>query len=100
MTSNILSPIQVFHDDPDAPWVVEHTQEISDDFLEHAKALREASSAPAGDYHQIASIPTIVVEQWMREGFNIFDQNVDAREIVKRLRAENLDAFLTTNKRI
>jgi hypothetical protein len=49
---------------------------------------------------KVASIPAVVVEKWMREGFNILDQNIDGREIVKRLKAENLDAFLTTDKGI
>jgi hypothetical protein len=36
----------------------------------------------------------------MREGFNIWDKNVTAKEIVARLKLENLDAFLTTTKNI
>jgi hypothetical protein len=99
MTQLIL-PYQTFKDDPDAPWVVEHNQEITDEFLETNKEKRDASSAPSNDYHQLASIPTVVVEKWMREGFNIFDENVTPREIVARLKRENLEAFLTSNKRI
>ena len=53
-----------------------------------------------GDFERIASIPTVVVEKWMREGFNIWDKNVKASEIVARLNKENLQAFLTTTKRI
>jgi len=53
-----------------------------------------------GDFHRVASIPTVVVEKWMREGFNIWDKNVKASEIVSRLKAEHLDGFLTTTKRI
>jgi hypothetical protein len=26
------------------------------------------------NFHRIASIPTVVVEKWMREGFNIWGQ--------------------------
>lgn len=100
MTPTLLSPIHVFHDDPDAAWTLQHSQEITDEFLAHNKALRDASSARSGDYHQIASIPTVVVEKWMREGFNIFDNNVKASEIVARLKTEGLTDFLTTNKRV
>ena len=53
-----------------------------------------------GDYHRVASIPVVVVEKWMREGFNIWDKNVKASEVVARLKSENLDAFLTTTKSI
>ena len=49
---------------------------------------------------RVASIPTVIVEKWMKEGFNIFDQNVDGKDIIKRLKAEGLDAFLTTEKSI
>lgn len=99
-TNNLIIPSVDFLDDPDNEFVIQHSQEITDDFLARNKAARDASSAKAGDYHQVASIPTVVVEKWMREGFNIFDENVKASEIVARLKAENLDAFLTTNKRI
>ena len=46
----------------------------------------------------VAQIPTIVVEQWMREGFDIFRGEHSAADIVKRLKRENLHAFLTTEK--
>lgn len=99
MTELIL-PNQTFHDDVDAPWVVQHTQEITDDFLDFTKAARDASKAPAKDLHQVAAIPTIIVEKWMREGFSLFDPNITASEIVARLKSEGLDDFLTTTKRV
>lgn len=79
---------------------IKHTQTITDEFLKGNAEKRNASYKPAGDFHQMASIPTSVVEKWMREGFNIFDKNTTAKEIVDRLRAENLQAFLTSNKRL
>jgi hypothetical protein len=51
-----------------------------------------------GEFHRVASIPTVVVEKWLREGFNIWEAS--GPEIVKRLKAENLDAFMATEKRI
>jgi hypothetical protein len=47
---------------------------------------------------RVASIPTVVVEQWLREGFNIWEAT--GPEIVKRLRDQNLDGFMATEKRI
>ena len=77
------------------------TQVIPQQFLDSLAEHRNATSGRrAGEYMRVASIPTVVVEKWMREGFNIFDKNVDGREIVKRLKNENLDAFLTTEKSI
>ena len=47
---------------------------------------------------RVASIPTAVVEKWMREGFNLWE--ADGKEIVRKLKAEHLDMFLATEKRI
>ena len=78
-----------------------HTQEISKDFLASLKEQRDASKGKReGDFMRVASIPTVIVEKWMREGFNIMTGEHTASEIVKRLRAENLEAFLTTEKSV
>ena len=47
---------------------------------------------------RVASIPVIVVEQWMREGFNIYEAT--PQEIVKRLKDQNLEGFMATEKSI
>ena len=81
--------------------VRKHTQEIPTQFVDQLKAERDnSSSVREGEFMKVASIPTVIVEKWMREGFNIFDKNINGKEIVKRLKAENLDAFLTTDKRV
>ena len=88
--------------DQDADGVFrKHTQNITQDFLDDIKEQRNASTErKEGEFMRVASIPTVVVEKWMREGFNILDPNVNGKEIVRRLKAENLDAFLTTDKQI
>lgn len=101
MTELIDPIITLKEDDTDAPLVVKREQQIPQSFLDRLKVERDASSNQRmGDYHRVASIPTVVVEKWMREGFNIWDKNVKAADIVARLKKENLDAFLTTTKRI
>ena len=79
-----------------------HTQEIPQWHLDALKEQRNNSTAaPEGEFMRVASIPTVVVEKWMREGFDILsDKNITGADIVKRLKAENLDAFLTTEKSI
>ena len=78
-----------------------HTQQLSNDFLTRIKEQRDASkSKREGEFMSVAQIPTIVVEQWMREGFDIFSGEHSASEIVKRLKQQNLDAFLTTEKSV
>jgi hypothetical protein len=78
-----------------------HTQDIPQHFLDDLKELRDQSSSRReGEFMRVASIPAVVVEKWLREGFNVLDPNVNGKEIVRRLKAENLDAFLTTEKSV
>ena len=78
---------------------VKKEQNIPDEFLRTNYAQRVASSnAPMGNYHRVASIPVIVADKWMKEGFNIYDGSVTPQEIIKKLKSENLEGFLTSNK--
>jgi hypothetical protein len=79
--------------------VRKHTQNITQAFLDDLKDSRNASKdTKAGELMRVASIPVSVTEQWAREGFNIYE--VTGKEIIKRLREQNLDYFLATEKRI
>lgn len=78
-----------------------HTQQISQSFLDNVAEQRNRSREQREkEFMSVAQIPTIVVEQWMRDGFDIFSGEHSAAEIVKRLKRENLDAFLTTEKSV
>jgi hypothetical protein len=78
-----------------------HTQHLSNQFLNSLKDQRnESTKHREGEFMRVASIPTIVVEKWMREGFDVFSGEHSAADIVKRLKAENLEAFLTTEKSV
>jgi hypothetical protein len=101
MTSELINPDITFENDSDNALVIKNQQQIPQSFLDRLKTSRDATEGNRmGDFHRVASIPTVVVEKWMREGFNIWDKNVKASEIVTKLKAEHLDAFLTTTKRI
>lgn len=101
MTTQLIDPNITFENDSDNALVVKKEQAIPQSFLDRLKTARDDSSNnKMGDYHRVASIPTVVVEKWMREGFNIWDKNVTAKEIVARLKLENLDYFLTTTKSV
>jgi|TARA_B110000211_G_scaffold233285_1_gene299079 hypothetical protein len=79
--------------------IAKHTQNISQAFLDDLKdAKHDSAKAPIGDMMRVASIPTAVIEQWTREGFNIYEES--GKAIIKRLREQSLDAFITTEKRI
>lgn len=73
-------------------------QTIPQEFLDDAKAARDGNHS--GETQSVARLPYALVETWLREGFNVFDKNVDAAAIVRRLKAQGLDQFLTTTKRV
>lgn len=82
-------------------FVLKKSQHIPQALLDSLKEQRNHSTDhKEGEFMRVASIPAVVAEKWMREGFDIFDPNVNGKEIVRRLKAENLDAFLTTDKSI
>ena len=72
------------------------TQQVPHSFLTQLREQRD-NSTTATENTKVASIPIAVVEKWQREGFDITDQNVTAQEILMRLKAEDLGAFITTN---
>ena len=77
------------------------SQNISTKFLDALKDERNNSmNQREGEFMKVASIPVAVAEAWKRDGFDITDPNTDVREVMRRLRAENLDAFITTDKAI
>ena len=95
---NFLTSTQSFIQDSNS--VVRKTdQAIPQGFLSELKRTREDSvRAKAGDYQSVAKVPVAVHEKWKREGFDMFKETPKA--ILKRLRDENLDAFITTTKRL
>jgi hypothetical protein len=77
--------------------VIAEEQFIPDEFLSSLRRERmDSISTPAGEFHRVASVPTGIVDKWKREGFDIYRE--PAEEILKRLRQEQLDAFITSNK--
>lgn len=79
--------------------LVEKQQIITDDFVQGLKDARNGSlHRRAGEYHRAASIPTIIVEKWMKEGYNVFEEPV--RKTLAKLKNESLDYFITTDKQL
>ena len=76
-------------------------QHLSDAFLSSLKEEKNNSSGTKeADYMRVASIPVIVVEKWISEGFNVLDGTKTPQEIIKRLKSENLEDFITTEKSV
>jgi hypothetical protein len=83
--------------------IIGQHQEIPQDWLDGLAEKRKATTDAgyrAGEFEEFAEIPMIFVEKWRKEGFDILAHNYKAEEIEKRLRAESLDAFLTTGRSI
>jgi hypothetical protein len=79
--------------------VIAKSQNITQEYLDSLKDARfESKNRPSGDYMRVASIPVIVIEKWMREGFDFY--NEPASKIVAKLKADGLDGFLTTDKQV
>ena len=75
-----------------------HTQEITPAFMDDLRDSRNASdNTLEKEFQRVASIPVAVHEQWLREGFDLYQHSV--KEITKRLRDQSLDYFMATDKR-
>src|SRR4051812_9983217 len=78
---------------------IKRSQEIPDDYLSSLRAEKlDSKSVRAGEFHRVGVVPVALVEQWQAEGYDVYKQPVE--ETLKRLRAAQLDAFITSNKRI
>jgi hypothetical protein len=78
--------------------LVSYEQEITSEFLQDLQDRFVGSKDPSGELLCAAVIPTAIVDRWMRQGFNVFEEPIAAS--VARLRAENMGKFITTSKRI
>lgn len=76
-----------------------HTQIITDAFIEDLRDNRYNShNVREGHTMRVASIPVVIHEKWLREGFDLFKE--PHKKVVAKLKAENLDAFIATDKRL
>ena len=73
--------------DPADGTLVENRYQEVDSILKHNAAIRNDSVEPFTKDRSMAlaaRIPIIVVEQWMKEGINIFDEN-DRHKVLAKL---------------
>lgn len=79
--------------------IITNTQAITPEFLKRQEEMRQWSKHNrAGDYHEVAAIPQILVDRWQKEGFDVFVE--PARKIVAKLKRENFEYFLSTAKQV
>ncbi len=97
----LIEATTAFHEDPAAPrtLIIDQQQEIPDDFISELKRQKaDSTSVREGEFMHVASIPVLVHEKWLREGYDCTKEPY--RETLKKLRNEHLDAFIVTSKRI
>jgi hypothetical protein len=83
----------------DDKFVFRRTQDITSSFLDNLAEKRAASRHDKmGDLHHVASIPTVLVERWKMEGFDIFDKNNSLQDIVRKLQSEDMQNFMATER--
>jgi hypothetical protein len=94
----VIDKLVGFKDNADG-LLITHSQFIPDDFISQLKRDKiNADHRPSNEMERVARIPVVVVEELLRQGFDVFKEPV--RETIKKLRAMGLDAFITTNKQI
>lgn len=79
--------------------VIENSQAIPSEFIDSLKSERYAKEAlRMGDYERVASVPTSVYDIWQKQGRDPY--RAPAKDIVKWLKEDGLDYFVTTSKRV
>lgn len=87
--------VNTLADMDDGKLIVKRSQDV-ENILDHNKRLATWNDgySETRELRRVASIPLVVVEQWMREGVDIFDPN--CREEVKRRLNSSDNQFLRT----
>lgn len=99
MSNTIIDADYSFLDGDFGGLAIEHKQEIPQTFLDRLRDARNGSTGRRmGDFERVASIPVVVYEKWLREGYDA--QKEPIQKTLAKLRAEHLDYFITTDKRI
>lgn len=76
-----------------------YSQNISQSYLDELKDIRnESKNQREGEFMRVASIPVAIINQWRLEGFDYAEHT--GQEIIQRLNAQDLGAFMTTEKKI
>jgi hypothetical protein len=84
------------HNRNDDSLTISHSQDISGILAENKRAREAAEGRKMGENVHIASIPSVIVIQWMKEGINVMAPNrEDQKRIKKKLNSPEW-AYLRT----
>lgn len=94
----LIDPVTELKENVDGLHIERH-QFIPQSFLDDIRREREDSlQTPDGEFLHAARIPVAVLDKWDREGFDY--NHAPIRDILAKLRKEQLDAFIATKKRV
>lgn len=95
---NLLSSDFDIKDDGDK-YTIERFQAIPQAYLDSLKEARfDSKNRRAGEYHRAASIPQALVDHWLAQGYDVFQEPIG--KTLAKLKAEGFDAFITTDKQL
>jgi hypothetical protein len=89
----LIDAVETYHD-TDKGLVIESTQHLGRDFWNDLHQSKLDFKPKLDGYTLGAEVPQAVADSWLRQGFDIFTAPLS--EIIARLRAENLDAFIVS----
>lgn len=95
----LLSAESNFVDMDEDNFTVKREQTITDSFIQDLRDSRHAShDSREGETMRVASIPVVIHEKWLAEGFDLFKEK--HKTVVTKLKAEGLDYFVATKKQL
>ena len=84
------------HDESDDKLYISHSQDVSGVLAENKRARELAQGQRMGEMQRVASIPAVVVIEWMKEGINVMAPNrEDLKAMKKKLNSPEY-AYLRT----
>lgn len=89
----------VKHDEMDDKLHIAHSQDVSPIIRSNRRAYNETDKGDKwGEWNRVASIPAVVVMEWMKEGINVMSPTYeDQKKIKKKLNSPEY-AYLRTRK--
>ena len=99
MSKQLLNAETDFIDMDDKNFTLKSEQVIPSAFIDDLRDQRYAShDSREGNFMKVASIPVVIHEKWLREGFDLFKEK--HKTVLAKLKSENLDAFIATDKKL
>jgi len=94
-----LNDIKIDFDENTDGLIIKKEQLIPHAYLKQLQEQRLNSvNQREGEMMRVASIPVCIVEKWVKEGFDFWNES--AQKILAKLKHENLEYFITTAKQI